>query len=107
MAEDLGLVRKTYWLDIFTESNDEKYERDYRIYFRKTKTQWKVGSVLTERSFDDSIAGTAEDGFCEASGICTVVQTKGPATGLEAILRIRMQSVALLFSLVLVSSSRS
>ncbi|KAJ9294033.1 hypothetical protein DTO271G3_7161 [Paecilomyces variotii] len=89
MAEDLGLVRKTDWLDILAESDDETDEISYRIYFRKTKTEWKIEAILTEREFDDSI--TRKHDLYEASGICIAVQTKGPSKGSEAILRVRMQ----------------
>lgn len=85
----MGLTRKSDWLDILTESKDETGESSYRIYFPKTKTEWKIEQILTERVFD--ARDTGEHDLYEASGICIAVQTEGPSKSSEAILRVRMQ----------------
>lgn len=84
---DLGILRESFWLDILG--------KDTKVYFYQSRTWWQAGPILTERVLHGDAVDSLE--ISEASGVCIATQIKGPSVGMEAILKIRMQSVSLLF----------
>lgn len=63
------------------------------IYFTRSQTVWRAGPILTERVLHGDVVDSKE--ISEASGVCIATQIQGPSVGMEAILKIRMQSVCL------------
>lgn len=82
---DLGILRESFWLDILG--------KDTTIYFTRSQTVWRAGPILTERVLHGDVVDSKE--ISEASGVCIATQIQGPSVGMEAILKIRMQSVCL------------
>lgn len=81
MAEDIGILRESHWLDILQEGD--------RFSFPLSQTEWSLGPILTEKVLHGDRVGSLE--VSEASGVCIATQTKGPSEGMKAILKIRMQ----------------
>lgn len=64
-----------------------------RIYFSQTNGSWKLGPILTERVLHGDEFNSVE--ISEASGVSIATQTVGPSRSMEAVLKVRMQSVSI------------